>query len=101
MSGSGMEYSMIRARQGFILRNLVGEYMLMPVDDNISKFHGAVLMNELSAFVWEKIQTPVSHEELLQAILDHYEVDEQRARDDLDKLLLNMKQLNMIQTDGS
>ena len=87
----------MKARSGFILRNLVGEYVLMPVDDNIRSFSGSVLMNELSAFVWEKLQTPVTRDELLAAILDAYEVDAETASADLDQLLENLNRLGMIE----
>ena len=44
----------MKASTGFILRNLAGEYVVMPAGDNIGAFGGAILMNELSAFVWEQ-----------------------------------------------
>ena len=87
----------MKARSGFILRNLVGEYVLMPVDDNIRSFSGSVLMNELSAFVWEKLQTPVTRDELLAEILGVYEVDAETASADLDQLLENLNRLGMIE----
>ena len=87
----------MKARSGFILRNLVGEYVLMPVDDNIRSFSGSVLMNELSAFVWEKLQTPVTRDELLTEILDAYEVDAETASADLDQLLEDLNRLGMIE----
>ena len=65
------------AKPGFVLRNIVDEYILMPTGDNISKFSGTVLLNQVSAFVWEKLQTPQSRDDLLQAILDEYEVEKQ------------------------
>ena len=87
----------MKARSGFILRNLVGEYVLMPVDDNIRSFGGSVLLNELSAFVWEKLQTSVTRDELLAEILNAYEVDAETASADLDQLLENLNRLGMIE----
>ena len=59
----------------------------MPVGDYIQQFNGTVLLNEVSAFVWEKLQTSVSKETLLDAIIDEYEVDRETASRDLDELL--------------
>ena len=64
----------MKAKEGFVLRNIVDEYILMPTGDNIAKFQGTVLLNEVSAFVWEKLQNPISEADLLQAILDEFEV---------------------------
>ena len=80
----------MKARDGFILRNIAGEYVLMPKGDNIKTFRGTVLMNELSVFVWNQLQAPASREELLARVLDRYEIDEQTAAADLDRLTENM-----------
>ena len=87
----------MKACEGFILRNLVGEYVLMPVDENIGKFRGTVLMNEVSAFVWEKMQTSVTRDELLAGILENYEIDEKTAGSDLDRLLSELERLGIIE----
>ncbi|MBQ1310265.1 MAG: PqqD family protein [Blautia sp.] len=89
----------MKAAKGFILRNVVGEYILMPVDDKIAEFNGTVLMNKLSAFVWEKLQTSVSREEILGDILQEFEIDEATASKDLDELLAGMQELGILEAD--
>ena len=86
----------MKAKNGFILRNIVGEHMLMPVDDNIGKFDGTVLFNDVSAFIWEKMSEPISRDDLLKAILDEYEVDEATAAADLDAVLKKFEELDII-----
>ncbi len=87
----------MRASTGFILRNLAGEYVVIPAGDNIGAFGGAILMNELSAFVWEQLKVSVSRDELLARILDRYEVEEKTAAADLDALLAEMKRMGIIE----
>ena len=87
----------MRASTGFILRNLAGEYVVIPSGDNIGAFGGAILMNELSAFVWEQLKVSVSRDELLARILDRYEVEEKTAAADLDALLAEMKRMGIIE----
>ena len=87
----------MKVRDGFVLRNLVGEKMLMPTGDNVANFRGTVLMNELSAFVWEKLQEASSKEELLSEILDVYDIDEETAAADLEGLLNELLQLGVIE----
>lgn len=89
----------MKAKDGFVLRNIVGEHILMPVGDNIGKFKGTVLLNEVSAFVWNKIQTPISREELLKAILEEFEVEESVAAADLDDLLAKFEEFDVIEKD--
>jgi hypothetical protein len=86
----------MKAREGFILRNLAGEYLLMPKGEKIKNYDSVVLMNELSAFVWEKMQNPVTQSDLLEAVLNEYDVDEKTAREDLDGLLAELKEAGVI-----
>ena len=89
----------MKANPGFILRNVVDEYILMPTGDKIGKFNGTVLLNEVSALVWEKLQNPISREDLLKAILDEFEVEKAVAAADLDALLAKLKEYGVISED--
>ncbi len=89
----------MKAKDGFVLRNVVDEYILMPVDDKILEFDGAVLLNEVSAFVWNHMQTSISKENLLKLILDEFEVEEEVASSDLDELLDTFTGLEIIEED--
>ena len=66
----------MKAKGGFVLRNIAGEQILMPTDENIGKFKGTVLLNDVAVFIWEKMQVHVSRDDLLTAILDEYGVIE-------------------------
>ncbi len=89
----------MKAKAGFVLRNVVDEHILMPTGDNIGKFNGTVLLNDVSALVWEKLQNPVSKEDLLKAILDEFEVDKAVAAADLDDLLETLRGFGVIEDD--
>ena len=89
----------MKAKPGFVLRNVVDEYILMPTGDNIGKFNGTVLLNEVSAFVWEKLQNPMSQNDLLKAILDEFEVEKSVASADLDALLETLRGYGVIEDD--
>lgn len=87
----------MKAHSGFILRNLAGEYVLAPVGQEIKSFNGVAVMNEMCAFVWEKLQSDVSGQELLSAILYEYDTDEATASEDLDALLRKMREMGIIE----
>ena len=89
----------MKAKPGFVVRNIADEFILMPTGDNIGKFNGTVLLNEVSAFVWEKLQNPLSKEDLLEAVLDEYEVSRDTAAKDLDNLLETLRGYDVIVDD--
>ncbi len=77
----------MKVKEGFVLRNVVGEHIVMPVGKNIDTFEGAIVLNDVSAFIWENLQRPVAREDLLRLILGEFEVEEQTAAKDLDAFL--------------
>ena len=89
----------MKAKAGFVLRNVVDEFILMPTGDNIGNFNGTILLNEVSAFVWEKLQNPMSRDDLLQAVLNEFEVDRATASADLDELLKTLRGYGVIEDD--
>ena len=87
----------MKAKSGFVLREVVGEYILMPVGENIGHFNGTIVMNDVAALVWEKLQNPVSRDDLLKAVQDEYEVEKAVASADLDALLDTFRKYGVIE----
>ena len=69
----------------------------MPTGDNIAKFDGTIVLNEVSAFVFKQLENAVSRDDLLTAMLAEFDVDEQTAAKDLDKLLDRFRDLNFME----
>lgn len=87
----------MKARSGFILRNLAGEYVLTPAGEQIKTFDGVAVMNGLAAFLWERLEKDVSRQELLAAVLAEYDVDAETCARDLDALLKRMLEMGVIE----
>ena len=87
----------MKIKEGFVLRNVVDEFIVMPTGDNIAKFEGAVVLNEVSAFIFKQLQNPVSREDLLAAMLNEYDVDEATAAADLDALLEKFADMGVLE----
>ncbi|MBR5547919.1 MAG: PqqD family peptide modification chaperone [Clostridia bacterium] len=87
----------MKIKDGFVLRNVVDEHIVMPTGDNIAKFEGAVVLNDVSAFVFEQLQRPVGMEDLLEAVLNEFEVDEATAKADLEALIANFEEMGLIE----
>ena len=87
----------MKIKEGFVLRNVVDEHIVMPTGDNIAKFEGAVVLNEVAAFVYKQLENPVGRDDLLAAMLAEYEIDEATAAADLDALLEQFQNMGLIE----
>lgn len=83
-------------KKKFVLRNIVGETILVPIGQNNEAFNGLITVNELGKFIWENIESAKDEDELLQRILDEYEVDKDVAKADLDEFLGKLKAVDII-----
>lgn len=86
----------MRIKEGFILKNIVGEWIIMPTGSNIRNFEGAIVLNDISVFIWNQLEKPISRNDLLNAILDEYEIDEQTAATDMDELLNKLRNIEIL-----
>ena len=91
------EKEQMKIKEGFVLRNVVDEFIVMPTGDNIAKFEGAVVLNEVSAFIFKQLENPVSRDDLLTAMLNEYDVDEATAAVDLDALLEKFAEMGVLE----
>lgn len=90
----------MKIKSGFVLRDAAGEHVVMPCGQNIGEFDGAIVLNDVAAFVWEKMSDSVSREELLEYILSEFEVDRDLAAKDLDVLLDKLRGYGVIEDES-
>ena len=91
----------MKAKKGFILREVLDEYMIMPVGDNIKTYTGTVILNEVSAFVWKKLQQQMSFDELVESVTAEYDIDYETASNDLNDLLEHFRSYELIEGQDS
>lgn len=86
----------MQLKEGFILKNIVDEWIVMPTGLNINTFDGAIVLNEVSAFLWKLLENPISREDLLLSVLNEYDISEQEAAKDLDEFLGKLKTNDLL-----
>lgn len=86
----------MKFKKEFILREIVGEFILVPINKSTSKFDGLITTNEVGKFIWENLESSKDEEDLLHKILEEYEVEEKEAKEDLDEFLDKLRQVDII-----
>ena len=81
----------------FIIREIAGDYVMMPVGDTALKFNGLIMANAVSAFIWEKIEDVDKVEELAKLITYEFDVTYEEAFKDCNILIQQMIKSNWIQ----
>ena len=87
----------MRIKGEYVLREIAGEYILVPIGNTAMEMNGMITLNEVGVFIWEKLKNICTIEELLEAVLEEFEIDEERARKDLNEFLQQLNEAHLIQ----
>ena len=72
----------MKASKDFILREIAGEYILVPAGAASAKLNGLITLNELGWFIFKTLQQEQSLDSLTDAITAEYDVARTEAKAD-------------------
>ncbi len=77
----------MKIKDGFILREVAGNFIVVAVGNAVKDFNGVITLNEVGAFLWKKLEDGATEEELVDALLSEYEVEKDVAEADVKKFV--------------
>lgn len=87
----------MRASTDFLLREIAGEYMLVPVGPGAAGINGLITLNEIGAFLFRTLQTDQSLDTLVAAIVSEYDVTPETARADAVDFLRQLGEIGALE----
>jgi len=86
----------MRIKDGFILRQVAGNYIAVAVGAESIDFNAMVTTNDTGAFLWKKLQTETTEEELLEALTSEYDIDAETAKADISEFLEELRKGKLL-----
>lgn len=80
----------------FVLREIAGETILIPVNAAAQSMNGMAVLNGVGAFLWERLPQAEDAQGLVSAILAEYDVDEETAKADVNEFLDQLKEYHIL-----
>ena len=80
----------------FLLRNIAGSWVVVPVGAAALEFPGMVTLNESGRYLWELLETPQTEQTLAKALTERYEVTADQAADDIQKFLAPLLEIGAV-----
>lgn len=77
----------MRIEKEFVLREIAGDYIIIPTGSTVLEFNGLITVNEVGVTLWKMLQEEVTLEQLVQGVLAEYDVEEEVAREDIQEFL--------------
>lgn len=87
----------MKINKEMILREIAGENILVPGADTVLQLNGLFVVTDTGAFIWKLLPTVENEEEILQKILDEYEIDEETAKADISDFLNKLRGFGIIE----
>lgn len=88
---------MIKRSGNFVMQNIGGAPVLVPLGAQISKTNGLVTLNETARYIWELLATERSVNYLTAAVAEQFEVDIERAHIDVQVFLDEIKAAGLVE----
>ncbi len=73
----------MKIREGFLLREVGGGHIVIPVGEQSKQFRGMITLNETGAFLWEYFMKESAKEGAVAALCERYDVDFRQAEQDV------------------
>lgn len=86
----------MKLKYEFVTRNILDEYILVPVGEAALQFAGMITTSEVGAFLVEALRNDVTLSELTALLVEQYDVDEATARTDVEEFIGQMRKLDLL-----
>ena len=86
----------IRRRDGYVLREIMGEYLLIPVSMRDGASSQVATLNEGGKFLWELLERERSIDELVEEMTREYDVSTDEARTDILEFVNHLKENSLL-----
>ncbi len=80
----------------FVKRTIADETFLVPIGETVKKYSGLFALNEVGAFIWDKLEDAETDADVVDAVLSEYDVDRDTAEADTAEFLGKLREMNII-----
>lgn len=77
----------MKIKKGFVLRQVGGECVVVPVGEMSKHFHGMINLNATGEFLWKFFSNEHTEEEGIDALCGEYDVAREIAQKDVRKFM--------------
>jgi len=85
-----------KRNENFVYRKIENETILVPIKDNVGDMGSIYNLNEVAAFIWERLDGEKRLLDIRDLILDEFQVSPEQAQADLREFVSQLKEIDAI-----
>jgi hypothetical protein len=83
--------------QNIVSRRVAGELFLVPVAGNLADMQRIFTLTKVAEFIWDRLDGQRSSGDILNDVVEHFDVDEKQAESDIQALLTELLAEGLVQ----
>lgn len=87
----------MRLKDGFVLREIAGSFMVVPVGRRTQEVPGVIALTETGALLWRMLEKGAEEGDLVRSLLDEYDVSEDRATVDVRAFVAKAREQRLLE----
>jgi hypothetical protein len=90
------EVADMKLKGEFMIRDVAGELLAVPVGQTALNFNGMICLNDVSALIWKGLQEGKTKDAILEDLLSEFDVSREEAAGDLEHFLLELRRNDLL-----
>ena len=86
----------MRIKNGFVLREVAGQIVVIATGEASKDFHGMIKLNVTGKVIWLALQEGLSEDEIAQRLQEQFDVDSEKALRDTQAFLQQMEGMGFL-----
>ncbi len=87
----------MKAKEGFIMREVAGTAVVLAVGKAADTFKGTVTLNGSGKLLWGVLEKGATRDELIDLILEHYDTDRETAASGVDSFVSTLIENGIVE----
>lgn len=87
----------MKVKEEFILRDIAGMQVLIPIGTTNLRFNGIIYLKSVSVEIWKSLEQGKEKEEILEILLEQFDVSREEASKDLDAFIKQLKENDLLE----
>lgn len=87
----------MKVKDGFVTREIANTIVAVPTGELVEEFQGIINLTNSAKFVWDLLQEDTTIEEISKKLSEKYNIDINRAKEDVEIFIKMLKDSNVIE----
>lgn len=86
----------MKIKNNSILKNIAGEYVILPLNSYAVSLDVILKTNEVGAFIYNALKNDLTYDELFKLVYDEFEVDTKTLDKDLQDFITSLRKKGLL-----